>query len=454
MVVKNVEKKDNNTAIFQVEIDADAFEQAVNKAYKKLKNSIYVAGFRKGKAPRVVIEGMYGADIFHDEAVQDIAPETFDYAVKAEELNTVGTPAIADYNVDENKACTITFTTDLYPVVTLGEYKGLEAPYAEPTVTDEEVDQQLAETRKRNARYIDVERPVQSGDTIVFDFEGFVDGVPFEGGKAENYSLEIGSGMFIPGFEDQLIGMEAEKDGEVHVTFPEQYDEKLAGKDATFKVKIHTVREPQLPELDDEFAKDISEFDTLDEYKADLKAKMRERRRESAENDFHNAVLTKAVDNMTVTVPESMISEKTDEFLMNYANNVGARGMNRADLIKSIGLTEEAFEAMMRPSSERQVKTDLLLDAVAKAEGIEATEDDKNEFYSKLAADYGEDAEKIKEMIDETLMTQDIVHRKAAEVLYSSAVKTEPKPEEEQTEEAAEEAEPAEDAAPAEEIGD
>ena len=445
MVVKNVEKKDNNTAIFQVEIDADAFEQAVNKAYKKLKNSIYVAGFRKGKAPRVVIEGMYGADIFHDEAVQDMAPEAFEYAVKEENLNTVGTPSVADYNVDENKVCTITFTTDLYPVVTLGEYKGIEAPYAEPVVTDEEIDQQVEDTRKRNARYIDVERPVKEGDTIVFDFEGFVDGVPFEGGKAENYSLEIGSGMFIPGFEDQLVGMEAETDGEVNVTFPEQYDPKLAGKDATFKVKIHAVREPQLPELDDEFAKDVSEFDTLDEYKADLKAKTLERKTEGAEADFKNAVISKAIENMEVSIPESMIAEKIDEFLMNYADSMGARGMSRENLLKAMGLDDATFSAMMRPAAERQVQADLLLEAVAKAENIEATEEDKNEFYNKLAADYGEEAEKIKGMIDENLMVQDIVHRKAADVMYDSAVKTEPKPDEET---------PAADEAPAEETGD
>lgn len=445
MVVKNVEKKDNNTAIFQVEIDADAFEQAVNKAYKKLKNSIYVAGFRKGKAPRVVIEGMYGADIFHDEAVQDMAPEAFEYAVKEEDLNTVGTPSVADYNVDENKVCTITFTTDLYPVVTLGEYKGIEAPYAEPVVTDEEIDQQVEDTRKRNARYIDVERPVKEGDTIVFDFEGFVDGVPFEGGKAENYSLEIGSGMFIPGFEDQLVGMEAETDGEVNVTFPEQYDPKLAGKDATFKVKIHAVREPQLPELDDEFAKDVSEFDTLDEYKADLKAKTLERKTKGAEADFKNAVISKAIENMEVSIPESMIAEKIDEFLMNYADSMGARGMSRENLLKAMGLDDATFSAMMRPAAERQVQADLLLEAVAKAENIEATEEDKNEFYNKLAADYGEEAEKIKGMIDENLMVQDIVHRKAADVMYDSAVKTEPKPDEET---------PAADEAPAEETGD
>ena len=443
MLVKNVEKKENNTAIFQVEIDADAFEQAVNKAYKKLKNSIYVAGFRKGKAPRVVIEGMYGSDIFHEEAVQEIAPEAFDFAVGEEKLETVGTPSVADFSVDENKVCTITFTTDLYPVVTLGEYKGLEAPYAEPEVKDVEIDGQLEATRKRNARYVDVERPVQNGDTIVLDFEGFVDGVPFDGGKAENYSLEIGSGSFIPGFEDQLVGMSAGQEGEVNVTFPEQYDPKLAGKDATFKVKVHAVREPQLPELDDEFAKDVSEFDTLDEYKADLKAKTLERKRQNAEMDFKNAVVTEAIDRMEVTVPASMIDEKADEFLMNYSDSMGLpRGrVSRADLIKALGFTEESYAAMMRPVAERQVKADLLFDAVAKAEGLEATDEDKEEFYKRLAEDYGEDAEKIKGMIDEKLMVQDIVRRKAADILYDSAVKTEPKPEEEKpAEETSEEA--------------
>ena len=447
MLVKNVEKKENNTAIFQVEIDADAFEQAVNKAYKKLKNSIYVAGFRKGKAPRVVIEGMYGSDIFHEEAVQEIAPEAFDFAVSEEKLETVGTPSVADFSVDENKVCTITFTTDLYPAVTLGEYKGLEAPYAEPEVKDVEIDGQLEATRKRNARYVDVERPVQNGDTIVLDFEGFVGGVPFEGGKAENYSLEIGSGSFIPGFEDQLVGMSAGQEGEVNVTFPEQYDPKLAGKDATFKVKVHAVREPQLPELDDEFAKDVSEFDTLDEYKADLKAKTLERKRQNAEMDFKNAVVTEAIDRMEVTVPASMIDEKADEFLMNYSDSMGLpRGrVSRADLIKALGFTEESYAAMMRPVAERQVKADLLFDAVAEAEGLEATDEDKEEFYKRLAEDYGEDAEKIKGMIDEKLMVQDIVRRKAADILYDSAVKTEPKPEEEKPAEETSEEAPAEE---------
>lgn len=431
MIVKNVEKKENNTALFQVEVDAESFEKAINAAYKKLKGNIYVAGFRKGKAPRVVIEGMYGSDVFHDEAVQTLAPEAFEFAVEQEKLDTVGVPSIADYNVDDAKVLTITFHTELYPVVTLGQYKGLEGVYSEAEVTDEEVEKELADVRKRNARFVDVDRPVQQGDTIVFDFEGFVDGVAFEGGKAENYNLEIGSGAFIPGFEDQLVGMEAEKDGEVHVTFPEQYAEELAGKDATFKVKIHTVREPQLPELDDEFAKDVSEFDTLEEYKADLRKNLTEARAAEADRNFRTEVMNKALDNMSVTVPEAMIAEKTDEFLRNYADSMGLRGsVSREDLIKGLGMTEESFTAMMRPGAERQVQADLLLDAIVKAENLQATDEEKENFYKKLEEDYGENAEQIKGMIDERLMVQDIERRKAADLIYSSAVKTEPKPEE------------------------
>ena len=431
MIVKNVEKKENNTALLQVEVDAESFEKAVNSAYKKLKGSIYVAGFRKGKAPRVVIEGMYGSDIFHDEAVQTLAPEAFEYAVEQEKLDTVGVPSIADYNVDDAKVLTITFHTELYPVVTLGQYKGLEGVYSVTEVTDEDVDKELADERKRNARYEDVDRPVQKGDSIVFDFEGFVDGVAFEGGKAANYNLEIGSGAFIPGFEDQLVGMEAEKDGEVHVTFPEQYAENLAGKDATFKVKIHAIREPQLPELDDEFAKDVSEFDTLDEYKADIRKNLTESRAAEAERNFKTEVMNKALDNMSVTIPEAMIAEKTDEFLRNYADSLGIGGnVSRADLIKGLGMTEESFTTMMRPGAERQVQADLLLDAVVKAEDLHATDEDKEKFYKQLEEDYGENADKIKGMIDERLMVQDIERRKAADLIYESAVKTEPKAEE------------------------
>ena len=443
MTVKNVEKKENSTAIFQVEIDKDAFENAINSAYKRLKGQIYVAGFRKGKAPRAVIEGMYGHDIFHEEAVQILAPDAFEEAVKEAELEPVGAPAIADFSAGEDGSLTITFTTEIYPEVTLGQYRGLEAPYTEPAVSDEDVDAEIGRERKNSARYVDVDRPVQKGDTIVFDFEGFVDGKPFDGGKAEDYSLEVGSGMFIPGFEDQLVGMEAEKDGEVNVTFPERYSEELAGKDATFKVKIHAVREPQLPELDDEFAKDVSEFDTFEEYKNSVREKLLKAATERSDNDFHSALMNAALENMTAVVPEGMVMEKTDEFLRNYAESMGIGGnVSRADLVKMLGMTEDAFNQMMRPTSIRQVQADLLLDAIVKAENIVASDEDKEEVYKQIEADYGENAEKVKEMIDEELMTRDLVRRKAASVIYDTAVKTEPKAEAEaKAEDASESAE-------------
>ena len=444
MIVKNVEKKENNTAMLQVEIDAESFDKAINGAYKKLKGRINVPGFRKGKAPRMVIEGMFGADVFYEDAMESLAPEAFEYAVGEEKLDTVGMPSIVDFNVDDAKVLTITFSTELYPEVTLGQYKGLEGVYAEAEVTDEEVGAALADARKRNARFVDVDRPVQQGDSIVLDFEGFVDGKPFEGGKAEDYSLEVGSGMFIPGFEDQLVGMEAEKDGEVHVTFPERYSEELAGKDATFKVKIHAVREPQLPELDDEFAKDVSEFDTFAEYKDDVRARLLKNATERSESEFHSELLNAALENMTAAVPQSMVAEKTDEFLRNYAENMGLGGnVSREDVVKMLGLTEDAFDQMMRPTAMRQVQADLLLDAIAKAEDLKASDEDKAEVYKQIEEDYGENAEKVKEMIDEELMTRDLVRRKAASIIYDTAVKTEPK--------AAEEAKAEEPAASAEE---
>ena len=431
MNIQNIEKKEKNMATFEVKVPADVFDNAVNEVYKKNKSQLYVAGFRKGKAPRAVIEGMYGKDVFYPEAIETLAQEAFEAGRAECGFECVGAPSLLDQQINDDKELIYTFEVAVYPEVVLGQYKGLEGVYSVTEVTDEDVDKELADERKRNARYEDVDRPVQKGDSIVFDFEGFVDGVPFEGGKAENYSLEVGSGAFIPGFEDQLVGMEAEKDGEVHVTFPEQYAENLAGKDATFKVKIHAIREPQLPELDDEFAKDVSEFDTLDEYKADIRKNLTESRAADAERNFKTEIMNKALDNMSVTIPESMIAEKTDEFLRNYADSLGiGRNVSRADLIKGLGMTEESFTAMMRPGAERQVQADLLLDAVVKAEDLHASDEDKEKFYKQLEEDYGENAEKVKGMIDEHLMMQDIERRKAADLIYESAVKTEPKAEE------------------------
>ena len=435
MNVKSVEKENGNAKIV-IAIAKDTFENGLNKAYLKNRKHIAIPGFRKGKAPRKVIEGMYGAEVFFEDAINELFPEIYEKAVVEQKLNAVGMPSVADLNKEEDGTVVLTIETALYPEVTLGQYKGLEVPKAEVNVTDEEIAAELDRMADRNARISTVDRAAEMGDTLVFDFEGFVDGKPFEGGKAEDYSLEIGSGMFIPGFEDQLVGMEAEKDGEVHVTFPERYSEELAGKDATFKVKIHAVREPQLPELDDEFAKDVSEFDTFAEYKDDVRARLLKNATERSESEFHSELLNAALENMTAAVPQSMVAEKTDEFLRNYAENMGLGGnVSREDVVKMLGLTEDAFDQMMRPTAMRQVQADLLLDAVVKAEGLEATEEEKADFYKKLEEDYGENAEQIKAMIDEKLMARDIERRKAADLIYSSAVKTAPKAEEAPVEE-------------------
>lgn len=421
MVVKNVEKKDNNTAIFQVEIDADAFEQAVNKAYKKLKNSIYVAGFRKGKAPRVVIEGMYGADIFHDEAVQDMAPEAFEYAVKEEDLNTVGTPSVADYNVDENKVCTITFTTDLYPVVTLGEYKGIEAPYAEPVVTDEEIDQQVEDTRKRNARYIDVERPVKEGDTIVFDFEGFVDGVPFEGGKAENHALELGSHSFVPGFEEGVVGLKPGDEKDIDVTFPEDYHADLAGKPVVFKIKVHEVKEPQAPVVDDEFAKDVSEFDTLDEFKKDLGDKLKERRQTQADRAYEDALMDQVVEALEVELPDAMVDYRAEQMVQDYAQRITSQGIPFEKYLEMTGQTMDRMKEQAKESAIKQIKYEMAMDAVAAAEGIVISDEELDAEYQSLADQYKMELDQVKALASAEDVRTTLLRRKAIDVVKDSA---------------------------------
>jgi trigger factor len=435
MIVKNVEKKEHSTAIFQVEIDAESFEKAVAEGYQKAKRKINVPGFRKGKAPRVVIEGMYGKDVFHDDAVQLLAPDAFQQGAEESKLEVVGAPSIVDFSVSDEGVATVTFQCDVYPEITLGDYKGLEAEYDEPAVAEEAVQQEIEDARKRAARFQDVERPVQNGDTIALDFEGFVDGVAFDGGKAEDYSLEVGSGSFIPGFEDQLVGMEIGKAGEVHVTFPEAYDPKLAGKDATFKVLVKSVREAQYPELDDEFAKDVSEFDTLAQYTESVRARLLSERTAQSEADFRSAVVEQAAENMTCDVPESMLMEKIDEFLNNYADSMGlTRRVSREELIRSFGVDEKTFVAMMRPNAQRQVRQDLVLDAVAKAEELTPAQEDKDEFFKKLDEDYGENAEKVRELINVELLDRDLTRQAAAKLMVDSAVKTAPKVPEAETE--------------------
>lgn len=426
MIVKSVEKKENNTATFQVDLDKAEFEAALHKAYLKNKKSISVPGFRKGKAPRMVIEGMFGQDVFYDDAVNELAPEAFNLAVEQEDLKTVGRPSITDVNVSDEKELTLSFETALYPVATLGEYKGLEAPKAAVEVTDADVDAELEKIQTRNARLVTVERPAADGDTAVIDFEGFLDGVPFDGGKGESHSLVLGSGQFIPGFESQVVGMSTGEEKDLDITFPEDYHADLAGKAVVFKVKVNEVKESQSPALDDEFAKDVSEFDTLDEYKADIKENLMKARETAAEEQFKEALMKKAVENMQVEIPDAMIEEQQDLLINDYAQNLAMQGYSLEQYLGMMGMDVNMFRTSARPAALRQIESELLLSAIADAEAIECSPEEIEEEYQKAAESYNVDLETIKKAVEETAIVKDMRLRKASEIIYSTAIATEP----------------------------
>ncbi|MGN1002261.1 MAG: trigger factor [Oscillospiraceae bacterium] len=442
MDIKNVEKKENGILSFQAEIDSAAFEAAVNKAYLKAKKDIYVPGFRKGKAPRMVIEGMYGASVFYEDAVEALAPEAYMTGKEQTGERTVGAPSIRNFNVAEDKTLTIDFEVALYPEVTLGQYKGLEAYRPAVEVSEEEVAKELESVQKRNARIVTVERAAANGDTANIDFDGYKDGVPFDGGKGEGYDLVLGSGSFVPGFEEQVVGMSAGEEKDIDITFPENYHADLAGAAVVFKVKVNEVKESQLPELDDEFAKDVSEFDTLDEYKASLKADLEKRKSDAAERDFREAVMEKAVKNMTVTVPEAMVDEQVNLVLEDYARNCAMQGMSLEQYLGMMGVDEATFRQIIRPSALNQVKTEILLEKVAETEGVEISEEDVENEYKSAAETYSMELEQIKANVSAEIVSKDLKMKKATDIIFEAAVATD-KPEEEeapqQTEEKTEE---------------
>ncbi len=421
MTVKNVEKKENNTATFQVETDAAEFEAAVNGAYLKNKSSIYIPGFRKGKAPRAVVEGMYGHEVFYQDAMDELAPKAFDQGLKESQLRIVGAPAISDVKVTEERTVEYTFEVTLYPEVTLGQYKGLSAQKDEVKVSDEDVDKELEAARKRSARILTVDdREAQMGDTANIDFDGYLDGERFDGGKAEGYDLELGSGAFVPGFEEQVVGMKIGEEKDVNITFPEDYVADLAGKAVVFKVKLNSLSAKELPELDDEFAKDVSEFDTLDEYKADIRAKQEKQQQEMADNKFRSEIISKACENMTVDIPAVMIDDKLEEMVRNYAANFGFTDRNTSleDLLKMMGVDAAAI----RPSAEMQVKTELLLEAVVKAENMEVTQEDTEEYMKKVAEGIGAKAEDMKNYFSKEFIQEELKKERATNIIIDSAV--------------------------------
>ena len=448
MNVKSVEKENGNAKI-SLEIEKAEFEVALNKAYAKCRKSIMIPGFRKGKAPRKMVESMYGPTVFYEDAVNEIFPEIYEKAVTEQGLKAVGAPSVVDMDTTEEGNVTLTVSTALYPEVTLGEYKGIEVAKKAVSVAKADVDAELGRMAERNSRIETVEREAKNGDTVVIDFEGFVDGKAFEGGKAEKYSLHLGSGSFIPGFEDQLVGVKAGEEKDVEVTFPEDYNSKeLAGKPATFKCKVHEVKETIKPELDDEFAKDVSEFDTLADLKKDIKARLTKTREEEANRAFEDAVLETAAKNMTVEIPACMIDEQVERQLNQFGYQLQMQGMKMEDYAKMMGGNLDSLRQSMRPMAEQTVRSSLLLDAVAEAEKIEALDEEVNEEYQKMAEQYQMELDKVKSAVDEATVREELKSRKAAKFLTDNAVAVEEKPAKKTTrKKAAAEETPAEEAA-------
>ena len=432
MDIKNIKREDGKVS-FQVTVDPARFEQAVNQAYLKAKKSIAVPGFRKGKAPRMVIEGMYGTGVFYEDAVESIAFECYQAGLDEVKDRVVGDPAITNYNVADDKSLTIDFESTLYPEVKLGEYKGLSAYKAPVKVTADDVKKELESIQKRNGRIVDVEREAKLGDTVKIDFDGYRDGKRFDGGKAEGYELTLGSGSFVPGFEEQLVGMKAGEEKDIDITFPEDYTKELAGVAVVFKVKVHEVKETQLPALDDEFAKDVSEFDTLKDYKASIKKDLETKRKEAAENEFRSSLMKKALDNLTVEIPAVMVDQRVNSIVEDYARNCARQGYTLEQYFQMMGVSEQAFRTYIRPSAENDIRTEMLLEQIVDAENFEVTPEEIENEYKTAAENYKMELDKLKESVPEELISHDIKMRKASELIYSTGValdEPEDKPEE------------------------
>lgn len=430
MKVNGVEKKEKSAVQLTVEFDSQEFEDSLNKAYRKNRNGIMIPGFRKGKAPRKIVEKMYGEDIFYEDALNIICPDAFDKAAVEEKLEIVGKPHVEDFSVSEDKALTVIFHAAVYPEVTLGEYRGLSAAKDFQKAADKDVQKELEELRKRNARIVSVEREAKDGDTVIIDFKGFVDDVPFEGGEAEKHSLTLGSGSLVPGFEEQLIGVKAGDELDVNIKFPEEYNEELKGKDAVFKVKVHEVKENILPELDDEFAKDVSEFDTLEEYKKSIEEKINKQREDAALKSFKEELMRQAVENMQAEIPDEMINEQEERMTQEFYYNISSQGMDPEQYLSMMGMDMQTFRSVNRVSAEKAVKTRVLLRAVSEAEELQVTDEDKEEQYKKLAESYGMEEEKVRSLVPDEDIIRDIKLDKASEIIYNSGVEKEPEPNE------------------------
>ena len=435
MSVKSCEKLEKSTVALTVEVSAADFEAAVEKAYRKQRGSIRMPGFRPGKAPRKMIENMYGAGIFYEEAVNEALPDAYADAIKEAGLQVVGYPEVELLNVGK-EGFSFKATVAVYPEVTLGQSKGVEAPKAEVAVSAEDVENRLKSMADSNSRMVSVDdRAVRQGDLANIDFEGFLNGEPFDGGKSDNFDLEIGSGQFVPGFEDQVVGMSISEEKDINITFPEDYHADLAGKDVVFHVKVNAIKVKERPELDDEFAKDVSEFDSLDELKKDVEAKLVEERENAAKRAFEDAVITKVADNMTADIPDAMIEEQARRFVENFKMQIQSQGIPVDQYMKMTNMSDEKLLEDAKTPALGQVKVDLAVTAIIKAEGIEATDEDVEAEYNKMAEQYGMSAEDVKKYLDDGVVKEQVCRNKAIDLVTAAAVPV--KPEEVKAEEPA-----------------
>ena len=425
MTVKSCEKLEKSRVALTIEASAEEFEAAINKAYLKMRGKINVPGFRVGKAPRKIIEKMYGEEVFYEEAVNIILPDAYEDAIKEQKLDVVGYPEV------ELESCTkdgVVFkcTVAVYPEVKLGQYKGLEAPKAEVKVAAADVNARLKEMADRNSRLVSVERAVKKGDTADIDFEGFDNGVAFDGGKGENFDLEIGSGSFVPGFEEQLIGMKAGEEKDIDITFPENYAPELAGKPVVFHVKVNEVKVKEVPAVDDEFAKDVSEFDTLKELKADIKKKMTAERTEAAQRAFEDVLMAKVAEGVEAEIPHEMVELQAERMMEQFKQQLAAQGIPFDQYLKMTGTTEADFRKQADGPAAEQVKMDLAVEAIIKAEGLEATDEDVENELKNMAEKYGMDLETVKKYLRPEDVKEQVIREKAVKVVADSAVAVAP----------------------------
>lgn len=427
MNVKSIEKNGNQATVV-VEIDKELMEKGVNAAYLKARKQIQIPGFRKGKAPRKMIEAMYGAHVFYEDGLEEIFPEVYDFAIAAQDFKAIGRPTLADMNISEENIVTLTLTTEVYPEVVLGQYKGLEVEKMDVTVSDAQVAAELDRMAQNVASTETVERAAEMGDTANIDFEGFDNGVAFDGGKGENFDLKLGSGQFVPGFEEQVVGMAAGEEKDINVTFPEDYAADLAGKAVVFHVKLNKVTVTNVPALDDEFAKDVSEFDTLDELKADIRTKAEEQAKKQSDSAFEQAAVEKAAEGTAVEMPKALVDAELDTQMERFAYQLQMSGYSMEQYAQMMGGDMNTLRNAFRPQAEKQAKITVTLEKIVEVEGITVTDEEIEAEIESMAKQYELEAAKVKEMVPAEELTASLKTRKAVKIIVDSAVAVEPAP--------------------------